>query len=107
MSSKAAVLHAAAVAVGGLAVASWTASRKLSDVAKQERTEAVSVKFDNSLQQLEGDLKELLVRLYAAQRRTVVVLEELDKIQDEDGKQLDSVIRYFKISSPARPCSSS
>jgi hypothetical protein len=96
LSSRAAALHAAAVAAGGLAVVSWTASRKLSEVAKQERTEAVSVKFDNSLQQLEGDLKELLIGLYAAQRRTVVVLEELDKIQDEDGKQLDSVIRYFK-----------
>jgi hypothetical protein len=54
------------------------------------------VKFDNSLQQLEGDLKDLLAKLYAAKMRVVVVLEELDKLRDEDGEQLDSVIRYFK-----------
>jgi len=54
------------------------------------------VKFDNSLQQLEGDLKDLLSKLYASKMRVVVVLEELDKLRDEDGQQLDSVIRYFK-----------
>jgi hypothetical protein len=96
LSSGAAAMHAVAVAVGALAVGSWTASRKLSMVAKQESTEAVSVKYDNSLQQLEGDLKELLSGLHTAKRRVVVVLEELDKIRDEDGEQLDAVIRYFK-----------
>ncbi len=91
-----ATLHALAVAAGALTVASWTASQKLSNVAKEESTQAVSVKFDNSLQQLEADLKELLLRLHRQQRRVVVVLEELDKLRDEDGQQLDAVIRYFK-----------
>jgi hypothetical protein len=89
-------LHALAVAAGALAVASWTASRKISETAKQESTQAVSVKYDNSLQQLEGDLKDLLTTLHQAKRRVVVVLEELDKIKDEDGRQLDAIIRYFK-----------
>ena len=89
-------IHALAAAVGALSVASWTASRKLSSVASQQNSQAVSVKFDNSLQQLEGDLKDLLSRLYAGKMRVVVVLEELDKLRDEDGQQLDSVIRYFK-----------
>ncbi|HTI42095.1 MAG TPA: P-loop NTPase fold protein [Vicinamibacterales bacterium] len=89
-------LHAIAVATGALAVGSWTASRKISETAKQESTEAVSVKYDNSLQQLEGDLKDLLTTLHQQKQRVVVVLEELDKIKDEDGRQLDAVIRYFK-----------
>lgn len=90
------VAHAVAAAVGALTVLSFTASRKLTRVASEQDSRAVSVKFDNSLQQLEGDLKDLLAKLYAANMRMVVVLEELDKLRDEDGEQLDSVIRYFK-----------
>ena len=89
-------MHAIAAAVGALTVVSWNASKKLTTVASQQNAEAVSVKFDNSLQQLEGDLKDLLSKLYEAKMRVVVVLEELDKLRDEDGEQLDSVIRYFK-----------
>ena len=89
-------LHAVAIGAGALAVASWTASQKLTTVAKEETTQAVSVKYDNSLQQLEGDLKDQLSSLHRAQRRVVVILEELDKLRDEDGQQLDRVIRYFK-----------
>jgi hypothetical protein len=51
---------------------------------------------DNSLHQLETDLKDILVSLKQNSMRTVVVLEELDKIDDPEGLQLAAVIRYFK-----------
>ena len=45
---------------------------------------------------MESDLQDILQDLDKARWRTVIVLEELDKIDDEQGRQLDSVIRYFK-----------
>src|SRR6185295_18326381 len=44
----------------------------------------------------ETDLKDILADLKENRLRTVVVLEELDKIKDEKGEALASVISYFK-----------
>ncbi|HEY0723049.1 MAG TPA: hypothetical protein VGD41_03450, partial [Pyrinomonadaceae bacterium] len=45
---------------------------------------------------LETDLKDILAELKKNGLRTVVVLEELDKLDDPKGLQLAAVIRYFK-----------
>jgi hypothetical protein len=89
-------LHAGAAALAGVAALSVTASLKLE--RSQRRTDArqLAIEHDNSLQQLETDLKDMLVDLQDAGLRTVVVMEELDKIEDESGEQLDAVIKYFK-----------
>lgn len=60
-----------------------------------EVAEKFSISHDNSLQQLENDLRDLLLSLKEVDFRTVVVLEELDKL-DAQGEELDLVIRYFK-----------
>ena len=57
---------------------------------------APACSHDNSLQQLETDLKDILVSLKQHKMRTVVVMEEFDKIDDPKGLQLAAVIRYFK-----------
>lgn len=87
---------------GGLAVLALAAagfglhySTKRSRDSKTERAELLSIAHDNSLQQLENDLKDLLQALHADGWRTVVVLEELDKLNDQ-GKELESIVRYFK-----------
>jgi hypothetical protein len=89
-------IHALSIALAGVAALSGAQSWKLSRSVKQEQVNAVSVKYDGSIQQLESDLKDVLARLHGLNFRTVVVLEELDKLRDDDGKQLDNVIRYFK-----------
>jgi hypothetical protein len=89
-------LYAGIVVLAGISAASAYMSRKVTVTSTDGRSEARSLKYDNSLQQLENDLKDILDRLHSTKLRTVVVLEELDKIDDQAGRQLDAVIRYFK-----------
>ncbi|HYW72118.1 MAG TPA: P-loop NTPase fold protein [Pyrinomonadaceae bacterium] len=89
-------VHAAALALGTVAVISITVSYRRASSMKSTTTGQTSIEKDNSLQQLETDLKDLLVLLTDRGLRTVVIMEELDKIDDEKGKQLAAVIRYFK-----------
>ena len=90
--------HAAAVGMAAVFAVSLAASWKRGRNEKRTDTQETSVEHDNSLQQLETDLKDILASLKNSGLRTVVVLEELDKIEDKEqkGEQLASVIRYFK-----------
>ncbi len=89
-------LHAAALALGAACAISIVGSIRRSSSEKQSAANQTALEYDNSLQQLETDLKDILTELKQANLRTIVVMEELDKIEDQDGKQLASVIRYFK-----------
>jgi hypothetical protein len=89
-------LHAAALALGSVFVISLTASIKRSRSEKATAANQTAYEHDNSLHQLETDLKDILVSLKQNNMRTVVVMEELDKIDDPEGLQLAAVIRYFK-----------
>ena len=89
-------VYAGAAVLAGLSATSWYMSRKVTVTTKDASSQARSLKYDNSLQQLESDLKDILAKLHEKELRTVVVLEELDKIEDERGDQLNAVIRYFK-----------
>ena len=88
--------HAAAVALAGLAVLSFGSSRVMKQTKSNTDADTFELVFDNSLHQLESELKDILEDLNKEKRRTVIVLEELDKIDDDQGRQLESVIRYFK-----------
>ena len=86
-------------AIGGLAgvaVISYARSRSVSNKSAVDEVEEQDITFDNSLHRLEGDLKDILAGLHRLGLRTIVVLEELDKLPDDAGDQLDRVIRYFK-----------
>ena len=89
-------VHVVAALAAATAAWSWTKSWTLSRSQRDQRSTETTLKFDNSLQQLENDLKDILQLLYKESMRTIVVLEELDKIDDAGGAQLDKVIRYFK-----------
>src|SRR5262249_55093679 len=75
---------------------SWTYSRTSTREASATKSAAVELVVDYSIHQLENDLKDILTHLQDRGLRTIVVLEELDKVDDSAGKQLDAVIRYFK-----------
>jgi TPR repeat protein len=89
-------LQALAVALAGVAVLSFASSRVTERKTSEQETADTELVFDNSLHQVESDLKEILADLHAQRFRTMFVLEELDKVEDEEGEQLDAVIRYFK-----------
>ena len=89
-------LHAAAVGLAGVFAISLAAFIKQSREDKSTSSRQISFEYDNSLQQLETDLKDILASLKQNKLRTVVVMEELDKIDDPKGQQLAAVIRYFK-----------
>ena len=89
-------LHAAALGFAGVFAISLTAAIKRSREDKSTSSRQMSFEYDNSLQQLETDLKDILASLKQNKLRTVVVMEELDKIDDPKGQQLAAVIRYFK-----------
>jgi hypothetical protein len=89
-------INTAAVMLAAVSVLNLVASRKHLEDESKMQSQHVSLKFDNSLHQLENELKDILTILHEKKKRAVIVLEELDKIEDEDGKQLDAVIRYFK-----------
>ena len=89
-------VHGAAVALGAVAVCSLAWSYKRASSFKGSATSQTSIEYDNSLQQLETDLKDLLLSLKDKGLRTVVIMEELDKLDDDKGVQLAAVIRYFK-----------
>lgn len=89
-------VHVVAVALAAVAVVTFTRARSISRTATTASTASEEFVTDNSLHQLESDLQDILQDLDKARWRTVIVLEELDKIDDEQGQQLDSVIRYFK-----------
>ena len=89
-------LHAAAGVLAAVCAISLTFSIKKSSTEKQTEGKQTAFEHDNSLQQLETDLKDILASLKQKKLRTVVVMEELDKIEDKDGSQLAAVIRYFK-----------
>ena len=88
--------HAAAVALAAVFAVSFAASMKRSRSQRQTETRETALEYDNSLQQLETDLKDIFASLKKNRLRTVVVMEELDKIDDPKGQQLAAVIRYFK-----------
>lgn len=94
--SASAIAAGACAALGGVAVASFRQSRVITQRVSTRATEQTELLFDNSLQQIEADLKQILGELHKAGMRTMFVLEELDKVDDHDGAQLDAVIRYFK-----------
>jgi AAA ATPase domain len=90
-------MHLAAAALAGVAVLSFSRSVTLTKSTTEAESVSEELVRDNSLHQLESELKDILQDLYEKkQRRTVIILEELDKIDDQQGQQLDSVIRYFK-----------
>ena len=91
-----AAMAALCVALAGVAVVSFKFSRAISSEVRQTDSDDTEWVFDNSLHQIESDLKEILAELEDADLRTMFVLEELDKVEDKEGKQLDAVIRYFK-----------
>ncbi len=94
--SAAAALHAVAIALAGVAVVSFSRSRTVSRETARTESAEVELSFDYSIHQLENDLKDIFTHLQEHRLRTVVVLEELDKVDDKQGQQLDAVIRYFK-----------
>ena len=89
-------LHAGALALAGVTALSVSASFRREQSRRQTDARQLAIEHDNSLQQLETDLKDMLVDLKRSDLRTVVVMEELDKIEDDSGEQLDAVIKYFK-----------
>jgi KaiC/GvpD/RAD55 family RecA-like ATPase len=89
-------VHVIAVALAAVAVVTFTRARSITRTATTASTSSEEFVTDNSLHQLESDLQDILQDLDKARWRAVIVLEELDKIDDKQGKQLDSVIRYFK-----------
>jgi len=89
-------LHAAALALGGATAISLAASWKYGRSNKSTSSKQTALEHDNSLQQLETDLKDILASLKKNKLRAVVVMEELDKLEDKKGEQLAAVIRYFK-----------
>lgn len=92
LSNAVAVIAALATA----AVVSVAYSRTVTrEAARTENTKADLI-TENSIHQLENDLKDILTDLKKLGYRTIVVLEELDKVDDAAGRQLDAVIRYFK-----------
>ncbi|WP_156875806.1 ATP-binding protein [Ornithinimicrobium pekingense] len=90
--STAAVL----LALSALCVIAFSGSRAVSRTRSGRQTGSVEFLYDNSLHQMESELKEVLAELYRLKLRTVIILEELDKVDDRQGHQLESVIRYFK-----------
>jgi hypothetical protein len=89
-------VHVIAAALAGIAVVAYAGSRTVSRSTQSTDTSEIELVRDNSIHQLETDLKEIFSRLREKRLRTIVVLEELDKVEDKQGKQLDAVIRYFK-----------
>jgi hypothetical protein len=89
-------LQTLAVALGAVAAIGFAGSRVTERKATEQETTDTELVFDNSLHQVESDLKEILAELHGQGFRTVFVLEELDKVEDTEGQQLDAVIRYFK-----------
>ncbi|MBW2443513.1 MAG: SEL1-like repeat protein [Deltaproteobacteria bacterium] len=89
-------LHIVAGALAGSAVISFSKSIAISRQEKKTQSAEFELVRDNSLHQIESDLKDVLTLLQKENQRTIIVLEELDKIDDRSGKQLDAVIRYFK-----------
>ena len=83
-------------ALAAAAVVAFSYSRTTSREAAETESAAVELVIDYSIHQLENDLKDILTHLQTKKLRTIVVLEELDKVDDSAGKQLDAVIRYFK-----------
>jgi hypothetical protein len=84
------------VGLAGVAAISFTASRTTSSSSADTTISSTELVRDNSLHQVESDLKDILAALDRERWRTLFVLEELDKVEDEQGQQLDAVIRYFK-----------
>jgi Cdc6-like AAA superfamily ATPase len=84
-------------ATGAVGAATAGVALNRSRSRKEAETEEIALTYerDNSQQELENDLKDLLQSLREKRWRTVIVLEELDKL-DGEGEQLDGVIRYFK-----------
>jgi hypothetical protein len=94
--TTAAALGIVSAALVGVAVASFATSLAITRQTTQRTLAETEAVFDNSLHQVESDLKTILAELDRAGYRTMFVLEELDKVQDNEGAQLDAVIRYFK-----------
>jgi hypothetical protein len=94
--TTAAALGIVSAALAGVAIVSFGASMAVTRQTTQRNLAQTEAVFDNSLHQVESDLKTILAELDRAGYRTMFVLEELDKVEDKEGRQLDAVIRYFK-----------
>ena len=96
--SSAASIQAACIVLAGVAIISFSTAVHRSRKIAQSTVADTEAEFDNSLHQVESDLKDILDRLAQNKKkvRTLFVLEELDKVDDADGEQLGAVIRYFK-----------
>ena len=90
-----AAVHAGFIALAGVAVISWSRASKTEDKTTEFEGSDRQIVVDNSLQQVETDLRDILSAL-ASRYRIVFVLEELDKLPADGGDQLRDVIRYFK-----------
>jgi hypothetical protein len=93
---ESAAIPVAMAALAGVAVFGFTWARTTERKTVQTDVADRQLKSDNSLHQIETDLRDILAKLHAGGFRTMFVLEELDKITDDGGEQLKDVIRYFK-----------
>ncbi len=96
LESSTAAIQVVCAALAGLAVFSYRTATTTQSKTSEEDSTRREVVFDNSLHQVETDLKDILSGFHERGIRTMFVLEELDKLKDEKGEQLDAVIRYFK-----------
>lgn len=93
---ESAAVPVAMAALAGVAVLGFTWARTTERKSVQTEIAGRELKSDNSLHQIETDLRDILAKLHTEGFRTMFVLEELDKITDDQGEQLKDVIRYFK-----------
>lgn len=95
-------------AIGAYLLLSWTFKRSREKTSDQSQQSSFSYEYDYSLHQMRQDL-ESLVRIlspgrdespeahdpYRCFRRTIIVFDELDKLEQAD-QQLDDIITHFK-----------
>ena len=91
-----AAIQLACGALAVVAVISYRTATTTQSKTSEEDSTRREIVFDNSLHQIETDLKDILSSFAHRGIRTVFVLEELDKLKDDQGEQLEAVIRYFK-----------
>jgi hypothetical protein len=95
-------------AIGGYILLSWGFKRTREKSFDQSRQSSFSFEYDYSLHQMRQDLESLVRTLspphdedadthdrYRCFRRTIVIFDELDKLEQAD-QQLDDIITHFK-----------
>ena len=94
-----------ATAIAGYIALSWSFKRSRESTSDRARQAQFSYEYDYSLAQMESDLKTILDTIHPPRERkfdrnraftrTVVIFDELDKLEDPV-KQLNDVITHFK-----------